>query len=105
MLLIDQYTDWPEFPTIAVQVVAAFVVAAVSYRYLERPILDRWAPRFPRVTPERLAAHKATLAALEPAGPGDGAGRDGPTLEGAATDDPAPGAGDGERVPSPAPAV
>jgi peptidoglycan/LPS O-acetylase OafA/YrhL len=106
MLLIDQHTDWPEFPTIAVQVVAAFVVAAVSYRYLERPILDRWAPRFPRVTPERLAAHKATLAALEPAGPGDGAGRDGPSADGAETDGFGPRSGDDERsAPAPAPAV
>jgi peptidoglycan/LPS O-acetylase OafA/YrhL len=105
MLVIAQYTDWPELPTIAVQVVAAFIVAAVSYRYLERPILDRWAPRFPRVTPERVAAHRARLEALGASVPvGGGPGTGGPAaggLEPTATDTD----GDERTVPSPAPAV
>jgi hypothetical protein len=105
MLVIAQYTDWPELPTIAVQVVAAFIVAAVSYRYLERPILDRWAPRFPRVTPERVAAHRARLEALGASVPvGGGPSTRGPAaggLEPTATDTD----GDERTVPSPAPAV
>jgi peptidoglycan/LPS O-acetylase OafA/YrhL len=58
ILIVAQFTDWPEFPTIATQVVVGFLVAAASYRWLERPILQRYAHRFPRVTPEREAAHR-----------------------------------------------
>jgi peptidoglycan/LPS O-acetylase OafA/YrhL len=67
ILVIKQYTSWPEFPTIAVQVIVGFVVAAASYRWLERPILQRYAPRFPRVTPEREAAHRDRHVAPAPA--------------------------------------
>jgi peptidoglycan/LPS O-acetylase OafA/YrhL len=68
ILVIAQYTSWPEFPTIAVQVVAGFLVAAASYRWLERPLLVRYAPRFPRVTPEREAAHRDRYSPRHPAG-------------------------------------
>ncbi len=62
ILVIAQLTSWAEFPTIATQVVVAFLVAAASYRWLEAPILRRFAPRFPRVTSEREAAHRARVA-------------------------------------------
>ncbi len=65
ILVINQYTGWPEFPTIALQVIVGFVVAAASYRWLERPLLLRYAPRFPRVTPEREAAHRDRHVAHE----------------------------------------
>ena len=65
IMVIDQYTSWPEVPTILFQVAASFTTASISYRYLERPILERWAPRFPRTTPERIAAHRERLRALE----------------------------------------
>jgi|SoiMethySBSTD1v2_1073268.scaffolds.fasta_scaffold20074_3 peptidoglycan/LPS O-acetylase OafA/YrhL len=78
IMVVDQYTDWPEFPTIALQVVVSFVVATISYRYLERPILDRWAPRFPRATPERIAAHRQRMAEVD-AGSADGAATPLPT--------------------------
>ncbi|HEX5365125.1 MAG TPA: acyltransferase [Acidimicrobiales bacterium] len=72
IIVINQYTDWPELPTAAVQVVASFVVALLSYHLLEAPILDRWAPRFARTTPDRLAAHRRRLGGRDGApAPGD----------------------------------
>jgi len=65
IMVVDQFTSWPTLPTVLLQVTAAFVVASLSYRYLERPILDRWGSRFPRTSPERIAAHRERLLALE----------------------------------------
>jgi peptidoglycan/LPS O-acetylase OafA/YrhL len=66
LMIVAQYTSWPEFPTIATQVVITFLVAAVSFRWLERPILVRYGPRFPRTTPERERAHRERMAAMPP---------------------------------------
>jgi peptidoglycan/LPS O-acetylase OafA/YrhL len=63
ILIVKQYTSWPEVPTIAAQVLLSLLVATASYRWIERPILLRYAPRFPRTTPERERAHRERLAA------------------------------------------
>jgi hypothetical protein len=39
----------------------------VSYYFLERPIIRRFAGRFPRVTPEREARHAAARASASTA--------------------------------------
>lgn len=65
ILIVGQFTTWPEVPTIAFQVVVSLLVATVSYRWLERPILRRYAPRFPRTTPERERAHLERLATAD----------------------------------------
>jgi peptidoglycan/LPS O-acetylase OafA/YrhL len=69
IMIIAQYTTWPEFPTIATQVVVGILVAAASYRWLERPILQTYAPRFPRVTPERERAQYERVLAAATAAP------------------------------------
>jgi peptidoglycan/LPS O-acetylase OafA/YrhL len=56
--------NWAEFPTVTAQVVLSFLVAAASYRLIERPIILRFAPRFARITPEREEAHQRSLAAV-----------------------------------------
>ena len=57
MLVVGQYVRWPEVPMILLEAVVAFAVAATSYTFVERPILRRFSPRFPRVPAERERAH------------------------------------------------
>jgi peptidoglycan/LPS O-acetylase OafA/YrhL len=64
MLLFAHFVrDWAKFPTIATEVVLAFVVAFASYRFVERPIMQRFGPRFARITPEREARHRVAAPA------------------------------------------
>ena len=63
MLVVRQYVHWPIQPQIVLQIALTFPVALASYYWLERPVLRRFSPRFPRVTPEREERHRVARGA------------------------------------------